>query len=346
MNELSRSTHLLVQLVLARYREFIREPEAVFWVLIFPVLLAAGLGIAFRNGPAPILKVAATTTALTDTLRREPLLDVEQLTAVAANEALRMGRIVLAAEPGPDGSVYYRYDETTADARTARMLADRAVQRAGGRADPVAVKDLRMTEPGSRYIDFLVPGLLGMNLMASAIWGVGYNIVDARRKKLIKLLTATPMPRSLYLLSFVLHLLLMMLIESGAILLFGILVFQVPVRGSFVVLGLLCALTTLTFSALGLLLAARVQTIEAASGLMNVVMMPMWIASGVFFSAQRFPDLLQPVIHYLPLTASVEALRANMLQGATLAQIGPQLAILAVWMIVSFALALRIFRWR
>ena len=315
-------------------------------MLIFPVLLTACLGIAFRNSPTPILKVAATTAALTDTLRGEPMLDVAQLTAPQAIEALHMGRIVLMAEPLAGGGVSYRYDNTIPDARTARMLADRTVQRAGGRSDPVAVKDLITSEPGSRYIDFLVPGLLGMNLMTSAIWGVGYNIVNTRQRKLTKRLMATPMSRSGYLLSFVLYALLLTMVEVIALLLFSILVFRVPLRGSFADLGLLCALTTLTFSALGVLLAARVQTIEAASGLMNVVMMPMWIASGVFFSAQRFPDLLQPVIHYMPLTASVDALRANMLQGATLAQTGPQLAILTAWMIASFVLALRMFRWR
>ena len=346
MIELGRSTNPLVQLMLVRHREFAREPESIFWVLIFPVLLAAGLGIAFRNDPTPILKVAATTQPLTDALRQEPMLDVRQLTAAQAHDALRVGTIVLMAEPWPDGGVTYRYDDTIADARTARMLADRAAQRAGGRTDVVAVKDMITAEPGSRYIDFLLPGLLGMNLMTSAIWGVGYNIVDTRRRKLMKRLIATPMPRSLYLLSFVLHMLMLMLVECCALLLFGIFVFQVPLRGSLVDLGLLCVLTTLTFSALGLLLAARVQTVEAASGLMNVVMMPMWIASGVFFSAQRFPDPMQPVIHYLPLTAAVDALRANMLQGATLGQAGPQLAILAVWTLASFALALRTFRWR
>jgi ABC-2 type transport system permease protein len=160
-----------------------------------------------------------------------------------------------------------------------------------------------MREPGSRYIDFLIPGLLGMNLMGSAIWGLGFAIVDARRKKLMKRLMATPMPRHYYLLSFVLSRLLLLVVEVGVLLGFGALVFQVPVRGSMLELGALCVLGSLAFSALGLLIASRVQTIEAVSGLMNTVMMPMWIVSGVFFSAQRFPDALQPVIKALPLTA-------------------------------------------
>jgi ABC-type multidrug transport system permease subunit len=203
-----------------------------------------------------------------------------------------------------------------------------------------------MREPGSRYIDFLLPGLLGMNLMGSAIWGMGFAIVDARRKKLMKRLIATPMPRHYYLLSFVLARLLLLVVEVGVLLGFGAWVFQVPVRGSMLDLAVLCVLGSLAFSALGLLIASRAQTIEAASGLMNTVMMPMWIVSGVFFSAQRFPGALQPAIRALPLTAVIDALRAHMLQGASLAQVAPQLGVLGVWLLVSFTLALKLFRWR
>jgi ABC-type multidrug transport system permease subunit len=226
------------------------------------------------------------------------------------------------------------------------MLADRAIQQAAGRVDPISSTDRLMREPGSRYIDFLIPGLLGMNLMGSAIWGLGFAIVDARRKKLMKRLIATPMPRPYYLLSFILSRLLLLVIEVGALLGFGSLVFHVPIRGSLPVLAMLCVLGSLAFSALGLLIASRVQTIEAASGLMNLAMMPMWIVSGVFFSAQRFPGSLQPVIKALPLTAVIDALRANMLQGASLAQISPQLGILGAWMVICFTLALTLFRWR
>jgi ABC-2 type transport system permease protein len=240
----------------------------------------------------------------------------------------------------------YRYDDTNPEGRTARILADRAMQQAAGRIDPIVSADRLVREPGSRYIDFLIPGLLGMNLMGSAIWGLGFAIVDARRKKLMKRLIATPMPRYYYLLSFILSRLLLLVIEVGALLGFGALVFQVPVRGSLVVLVTLCVLGSLSFSALGLLIASRVQTIEAASGLMNVVMMPMWIVSGVFFSAQRFPDVVQPLIKALPLTAVIDALRANMLQSAGFTQIAPQLGILAGWLIIPFTLALILFRWR
>jgi ABC-type multidrug transport system permease subunit len=240
----------------------------------------------------------------------------------------------------------YRYDDTNPEGRNARMLADRAVQQAAGRVDPVRSSDVVMREPGSRYIDFLIPGLLGMNLMGSAIWGMGFTVVDMRRKKLLKRLIATPMPKQYFLLSYVLSRILMLVAEVGIVLGFGAWIFHVPVRGSLLSLALVCLLGSLTFSAMGLLLASRAKTIEAASGLMNAVMLPMWIASGVFFSAQRFPDVVQPIIKALPLTAAIDALRANMLQGANFVQLAPQMAVLSAWLLICFVLALKLFRWR
>ena len=338
--------HPLVQLVLVRFREFLREPEALFWVFVFPILLAAGLGIAFRNRPAEVLKIGAVTPQLADSLRREKLLDVHQFIAREAEEALRTGKVALLALPASSGGVTYRYDDTNPDGRAARLLADAAIQRGAGRMDPVAATDRLMREPGSRYIDFLIPGLLGMNLMGSAIWGMGFAIVDARRKKLMKRLIATPMPRHYYLLSFLLSRLLLLVIEVAVVLGFGVWVFGVPARGSLLDLALLCVLGSMAFSALGLLIASRAQTIEAASGLMNVTMMPMWIVSGVFFSSQRFPDVVQPLIKALPLTAAIDALRMNMLQGGSLAQVAPQMGVLGAWLVLCFTLALKLFRWR
>jgi ABC-2 type transport system permease protein len=336
----------LVQLTLVRFREFWREPEAVFWVFVFPILLAAGLGIAFRNRPADTLRIAATTPALAQSLAREKTIAVAVMSEPAGTRALRTGRIVLLAVERAPGSVTYRYDDTNPDGRTARLLADRALERAAGWSSPVAMKDEPVREPGSRYIDFLVPGLLGMNLMGSGMWGIGFAIVDARRKKLLKRLIASPMLRSEYLLSFLLSRLGLLLVEVLTLLGFAVLIFGVPVRGAAGDLAVLCLLSALTFSALGLLTASRVQTIEAASGLMNFIMLPMWIFSGVFFSAERFPATLQPFIQALPLTAVINLLRANMLEGTRLTQMTGEMGILAAWLVISFFVALRIFRWR
>jgi ABC-2 type transport system permease protein len=340
------SEHPLFQLTLVRFREFIREPEALFWVFGFPLLLAAGLGLAFRNTPAEVVGIGVVGAGPA-AFEQAPSLDVDSFATVDEGlRALREGRIALLVERPADGSVLYHYDDTNPEGRDARMRADMAVQQSAGRADPVAARDEIMREAGSRYIDFLIPGLLGMNLMGGSIWSMGFAIVDARRRKLMKRLVATPMPRHYFLLSFLISRLVMLVVEVGAFIGFAVLVFGVPVRGSLALVAGICVLGSLAFGALGLLLSSRVRTIEAASGLMNLTMLPMWILSGVFFSSQRFPDAVQPIISALPLTALNDALRATMLQGATVGQITAQLGVLAAWLLVCFPVALKLFRWR
>jgi ABC-2 type transport system permease protein len=335
----------LYQLTMVRFRLFAREPEAIFWIFVFPVLLAVGLGLAFRNRPPDVLQVGATTPRLARELAADKDLTASTMSDLDGAHALATGHILLFAIETPSG-VTYEYDDTNPDARNARMVADRAVQTAAGRREPVAVQNHLVRETGSRYIDFVVPGLLGMNLMGSAIWGMGFSIVEARQKKLLKRLVASPMPRWQYLASFLLARLSMLVIEVVGFLGFARLVFGVPFRGSLWQLGCLCVLTSMAFSALGLLVASRAKTMEAASGLMNLVMLPMWILSGVFFSASRFPAVIQPVVRALPLTAAIDALRGNMLQGLNLWQLATQMSILLLWLVVSFTVALRIFRWR
>jgi len=344
------NTPAIGQLTLARFREFYREPEAVFWVFIFPILLAAGLGIAFRNRPAEASRIAVLTSAantvVADSLKKAPNIVIETLDDTAAATALRTGKVALVVAPKADGGVEYRFDEARPESRTARLVVDRVVQRAGGQQDPVRISETKVTERGSRYIDFVVPGLLGMNLMGSGIWGIGFAIVDARKKKLLKRLIATPMSKAEYLASFLFFRLSLLVVEVATLVGFGALVFGVPLRGSLLQLVTICVLSSLAFGGLGLLVASRARTIEGASGLMNLVMVPMWVFSGVFFSSGNFPNATQPFIQALPLTAVNDALRANMLQGASWNAVGHELLIIAAWLVVCFTLALRLFRWR
>jgi ABC-type multidrug transport system permease subunit len=303
------------------------------------------LGIAFRNRPADVLPVGATTPQLVQALAADKGLQATQMDEAAGARALATGSILLLAIGNGDG-VVYRYDDTNPDARIARMIADRAIQVAAGRRDAVGARNQLMHETGSRYIDFVVPGLLGMNLMGSAMWGLGFSIVDARAKKLLKRMVASPMPRWQYLLGFLLSRLVLLTIEVVVFLGFAWVVFGVPFRGPLWQLALVCVLTSLVFSALGLLVASRARTMEAVSGLMNLVMLPMWILSGVFFSASRFPAIIQPLVKALPLTAAIDVMRGNMLQGVGLGHMMAPLAILLAWFALPFALSLRIFRWR
>jgi ABC-2 type transport system permease protein len=339
------------QLTLVRLREFIREPEAVFWTFIFPILLAAGLGIAFRQrGPDKVqigVVNGGASAAVAQSLRSDSTLVVQTFDDSAAAKALRTGKVALLVAVGQtQNGVRYTYDRGRSDAVNARVLVDRAVQVGAGRADPVRVADSYVTEPGSRYIDFLVPGLLGMNLMGGSIWSIAFSIVTARNKKLLKRLMATPMSRSQYLLSFLFSRLAFLVLEVVTLVGFGHFAFGVPVRGSLLTLFIIALVGAVSFGGIGLLTASRVRTTEAVSGLANFIMLPMWIFSGVFFSSANFPKVIQPLIHALPLTAVNDALRANMLEGASLASVSPEIVIIIVWGVITFFAALKIFRWR
>jgi len=340
--------HPLVQLTLTRMREFYREPEAIFWVFGFPIVLAFALGLAFRNAGPGELKVGVAAgpgdRVLAASLDSSPRLGAAVLDSAAAQLQLRSGRIALLVVPGDP--MVYRYDSTRTESRLARLEVDDLLQRARGRTDPAAVRDERMVELGSRYIDFLIPGLLGMNLLGSGIWGVGFSVVQARQKKLLKRFMATPMRRSHYLLGFILSRLVFLFVEVAALVGFGWVMFDVGVRGSFAALTGITVLGALSFAGLGLLVASRARTIEGVSGLMNLVMLPMWILSGTFFSYARFPDVMIPFVKALPLTALNDALRAVMIDGAAVTGLGAPLAVVAGWGAVSFAVALKIFRWR
>ncbi len=344
--------HPMVQLTLVRFREFIREPEAVFWTFVFPILLAAGLGIAFRQRGAEQMQIGVVERPGADTsvlaaIKRDSTLITRSLDDSAGALALRTGKIALLVIPGSSrDSVRYVFDRGRSEAVNARVVVDRAIQSGAGRVDLVHASDTYVTETGSRYIDFLLPGLLGMNLMGSSIWSLGFAIVTARSKKLLKRLMATPMSRVQYLLSFLASRMFFLIIEVVTLLGFGHLAFGVPLRGSLAVLLLIAVLGAVSFGGLGLLATSRARTVEAASGIMNFIMLPMWVFSGVFFSSSNFPEAVQPFIRLLPLTAVNDALRANMLEGASLAAVSPQLLIIMVWGVVTFFAALKLFRWR
>jgi len=344
--------HPLLELTTMRVREFLREKEAVFWVFIFPVLMTFALGIAFRNtGPdkTPVAIEAATTDArvseIAGVLGQSPEINAMVMSPDEAARALRSGKVSIVVKPGND-SFDYRFDPTRPESRAARLMVDDVLQRGKGRADVVSVGEEKITEPGARYVDFLVPGLIGMNLMGSGLWGLGFTVVIARARKLLKRFAATPMRRSHYLLSFMLSRLIFLLLEVVAVVVFAWLAFGFTVRGSWFSLVLITILGGFTFSGIGMLVAARPTTIEGVSGLMNFIMLPMWLLSGTFFSSERFPQVFQPFIQALPLTALNNVLRSVMNEGATLTSNWIPISIMLAWCVVSFIIALKIFRWQ
>lgn len=355
-----KRAHPLVELTLARIREFVRQPEAVFWVFGFPLLLAFALGIAFRDTapeklPVAVESVSANAAETAAAISRSADLRAVVMAPAEAAQALRTGRVALvirsttaAAGASKDSSpgFDYRFDPARPDSRIARLAVDDALQRAAGRKDAADIREQTFTEPGARYIDFLIPGLIGLNLMGSGLWGLGFVVVQARTQKLLKRLAATPMKRWQFLLSFMLSRLVFLVLEVAAILAFAYFVFNVKIHGSMLSFMLISLIGSLAFAGIGLLIAARPRTIEGVSGLMNLVMLPMWLLSGSFFSASRFPDFLQPLIKVLPLTALNDTLRAVMNDGAPLVANVAGVAILSAWGLISFLVALKIFRWQ
>lgn len=337
----------LYELTKMRVLEFVRDPGALFWVFGFPILLAFVLGLAFRNRPPDPIHVAVVGNAeLAAMLRKSAAFVVEEAPLEDARWMLRRAQVDLLVQTAGPSDITYRFDETRPEGRVARLAVEREIERSKGRVDVTKPTEEKVTEAGSRYIDFLVPGLIGMNLMGSSMWGVGYGVVDARKRKLLKRLAATPMRRSDYLLAILFSRLLFLIFETAALVAVGWGAFGVAVQGSLVAVFALALLGGLAFTGLSLLIAARPQSTEVAGGLMNFVMLPMYLLSGAFFSSKHFPDVLQPFIQALPLTALNNGLRAVINEGAGLSSQLVPAAILIAWGVVSFVVALRIFRWQ
>jgi ABC-2 type transport system permease protein len=336
----------LLELTRVRLLEFLREPEAIFWAFVFPILMTVLLGLAFPSKgdePVHVGVPRGNGASVRAALERARGFTVHELASEAIMPALRDGDVHIVVTDGTPPT--YEFDPTRAESRLARLAVDDALKRAAGRSDPWEAREQRVAVPGSRYVDWLIPGLLGVNIMTTGVWGIGFSIVQARWRKLLKRLVASPMRKRDYLLAQVLARLLFLVGEVGVLVAFGMFVLGMPVRGSWWMIAGVSLLGALAFGGFGLLVASRARTFEGISGLVNAAVLPMWIFSGVFFSSANFPDAVQPFIQALPLTALNDGLRAVMLEGATLAQVGSDLVILAAWGTVSFAVALKIFRW-
>lgn len=340
--------HPIVELTLTRVREFVREPEALFWTFVFPIVMALVMAMAFPSRAAQPIPVGLVegpgSPAMRTALAGEPGLAVTEIPPGQEQHALREGLVHVLVLPTDPPT--YRFDAARTESRAARLAVDDALKRAAGRQDPWVAREEAVDVPGSRYVDWLIPGLVGMGIMSNGMWGVAFSIVQARMRKLLKRMVASPMQKRDYLLAMLLARLLFLAPEVGVPIGFGQLAFQMPVHGTFGAIAVVAVLGSLAFGSFGLLLATRARTFEAVSGLMNMAMLPMWLLSGVFFSSSNFPRVMQPFIQALPLTALVDSFRAVILEGATLASLQRPLLVLGAWTIMPFALALRFFRWR
>ena len=345
----SRSYWPLGQLIAARIKEFYREPMALFWVYGFPLLMALALGLAFRASPSEQITIDiigdGDVQAVADKFTADKRFKIVTTKKDEWVRRLQSGKTDLVIEVTGTGrpSVAFHDQPHRAESQKAVWAADNMLHRDQSLLRP---RITHLDKAGSRYIDFFLPGLMGLNLMGGGLWGVGFVIVDMRVRKLLKRFLATPMKRSDFLLAIMISRLIFTVGDVVLLVLFGYFVFGVRCQGSYLELSAAVLLGSAAFAGVGLLVACRAKTIETVSGLMNLVMLPMWVCSGVFFSSDRFPQWMQPVVNALPLTALNQLLRGIMLDAQSLLSMPTQIAILAAWGSLSFAIALRFFRWR
>jgi len=376
--------HPIFAIASARLKEFIRRPETIFWVYLFPVLMVAVLGIAFRSPTEENFQIATLDGTEGEAIRRilQTLdqIEIQILPQELALKKMRQGKTLLLVTGGlatpfaPDSSdhpvvpessatespalsgnadtegihfdwLQYTFDPQRPGSLLARKLVDDYLQQHAGRTDAIHSQDVSFDQPGGRYVDFLVPGLLGMSLMGGGLWGIGYALVDMRIRKLLKRLMATPMRRYHFLIGMLLSRLVFMIPQIVLLLLFSYWLFDVRIQGNWGSVLLVIFLGAIQFSVIGLLVAARAQTMETVSGLMNLVMLPMYTLCGIFFSYEKFPELMHPFIKWLPLTPLIDALRGLMLDGVSLWSLASELSIILVWCVVPFLIAIKIFRW-
>ncbi len=349
----------LWMLVGARVRIFWRDPASLFWVFAFPVILALVLGTAFRDRPPEPVKVGIPSdepgaARLVELLTGGDDLEVVQGTRAELEHKLGKGAVDLVAAldesstkaPGTATAARYHWDPQRSEGRLARLVVERDLGRALGQRSEVTIAEATDMPAGRRYIDFLLPGLIGMNLLGSSLWGVGYGMVQERGKKLMRRFATTPLTRSQFLLSFVLSRLVFLTVEVAFLVGFGAAVFGVDIQGSVALYFGVSLAGVLCFTGFGVLCASRTESVEVVSGFINALTMPMWLLSGTFFSYERFPEALHPVIQLLPLTALNDALRAITNEGAGLVEVLPQIGVLGVWGLIAFGLGVRLFRWR
>jgi ABC-2 type transport system permease protein len=338
----------LVELTLARLREFVREPEALFWTFLFPIIMSIAMAVAFPASGGQTVRIGVSpgseTAALRQVLAGDKDIVVREIPVDDQLRALRDGEVHLIVAVG--SPPIYRFDPMREESQLARLVVDEALKRAAGRTEPWQAKEDVIEIPGSRYVDWLIPGIISLGIMNNSLWSIGFMTVQARLRKLLKRLAASPMRRQDFLMAPVIARLAFLGPEVAVPLLFGWMAFSMPIRGGTVGISLVAISGALMFGSIGLLMGSRARTFEAASGLMNLMSVPMWVLSGVFFSASNFPDSVQPFVQALPLTALVDAMRRVVLEGATLSSLWRELAVMATWTIVPFGVALKIFKWR
>lgn len=372
--------HQLWQLFVALFREIIREPGVLFWGILFPILMALGLGVAFAKKADVTRKIAIiTTTEQAPDHRQDSVITsfLEQNCEKSNSEnrdewkwkyiikdeklgnsiflfydmkwdkammLLKRGTINVLIT-GREGKTEYHFDPMNADAeltylKLSSIIGDGKILTAKSDSE---VKPLTVT--GTRYIDFLVPGLIALGVMMSCMWGISYGIIEKRSKKLLRRMVATPMKKSHFLIALISVRFTMNLIEALILLLFALIAFKMKIQGDILSLVLIFLAGNIAFSGIAVLVSSHTSSTEVGNGIINFVVTPMMVLSGIFFSYQNFPEWALPVIKYMPLTMLADGIRSIFNEGAGYSQVILPILILSITGITFFAAGLKIFKW-
>lgn len=368
INLMSRS---LLQLTLIHFREFLREPGILFWALFFPILMAWVLGIAFSSKPetvqtfaivsdsrtayAPLSNFLIGATSKIDSyhkLEKTKKLEDEKLGSISfrfiytswdtAILMLKRGQTQMIIREFNE-KLEYNFDPHSSDAKLGYISLSSLLK--DGRLHGASSEIKPLTRVGTRYIDFLLPGLISLGMMNSMFWGMCYGLIEMRMKKLLRRMVAAPMKKSEFLLSHFIARLSLSFVEAGILLLFAWLYFRIEIKGNPLALLLMFFAGNFAFAGISVLIASRISTTRVASAVVNAMALPMMVLSGIFFSYHNFPDFVIPIIRFLPLTMLSDAMRSIFIESAGFSEVLTSLIILCLLGLSSFVLGLKLYRW-
>jgi ABC-2 type transport system permease protein len=377
MNKILRLNQLW-QLTLALLREIIREPGVLFWGILFPILMSLGLGLAFTKKADIVRKVAVSRLneisdkGTSELYRFLEMKCKKQQSGVKEdfnwqyelkddklgntlflfyemdwNEAmvmLKRGTVNLILK-SDYGKTEYHFDPVNSDAELTYLKLRNII----GSGEVLGIKNTSEIKPltitGTRYIDFLVPGLITMGVMMSTMWGISYGLIEKRSKKLLRRLVATPMKKSHFLIALITVRIGMNLIEALILLLFALITFNITIQGSISAFIFMFIAGNIAFAGIAVFVSSHTSNTEVGNGLINAVVMPMMILSGIFFSYHNFPDWSVKVIQVLPLTMLTDGIRSIFNEGAGFNEVVIPVMILSATGIIFFGSGLKMFKW-
>ena len=341
----------ILTIFITRNREYFRDREAFWWNFIFPFLIIAGFSVMFQRGPEPEYKFGVVPSQAPSAFGQQAVRSVREsgLARIVefsdrreALEKLRRHKLDLVLEPtGPP--VLYWINRSSPKGGVAESLLVKSIHdpaETARLADGQAVEGRRI-----QYLDWLFPGIIAMNMMFSALYGVGYVIVRYRKIGVLKRLKATPLTPFEFLAAQVLSRMYLLLITNGVVYAVCMWIFDFRCEGSYWDLLAVFCLGGAANIALGLILAAWTESEEFANGLLNLIAWPMMFLSEVWFSLEGSPEWVRIVARLLPLSHVTEGMRRIMNDGAGLGDLAFEISVLSVMTVVFMALGSYLFRW-